>query len=246
MNLKGRSVLVLRPRGQAEALAKLLRDRGADPVVVPAIEIQAPKASPQIDDAIRSSPSFAWAAFTSVNGVEIVLRRAHDLRCRFRPQRIAAIGPETAKVLAGFGLENAWIPTTFTTEALADELPHAGGEVLLIRAASAGPEMDERLRERGMRVRRIDAYRTVQINREPIRAAVDGGVNAVLLTSASIAHSFAAAAGTRDLPPVCCIGPATAEAARAAGLPVDAEAARHTIHGIVDALEALPDHGRAS
>ena len=55
---------------------------------------------------------------------------------------------------------------------------------------------------------------------------------------------FVRAAGTelgRPRPLVVCIGPVTADRARASGLPVDAEADPHTIEGLVAALESALD-----
>ena len=182
MNLSGRSVLVLRPRDQADALAGLLRERGAEPVVVPAIEIQAPENSVDIDAAIRDATTFEWAVFTSVNGVRIVMDRVHELDVPFDPAHIGAIGPGTARALHGSGYGEVWTPPVYTTDALAEELPDARGEVLLVRAEAAGNELDRRLRDRGMRVRRIDAYRTVETNHDANDCAIEALVNSTAFT----------------------------------------------------------------
>ncbi|HTC82600.1 MAG TPA: uroporphyrinogen-III synthase, partial [Acidimicrobiia bacterium] len=49
--------------------------------------------------------------------------------------------------------------------------------------------------------------------------------------------NYLAVAGDLPVPPVvACIGPVTADTARANGLTVDVVAAEHTIEGLVDAL----------
>jgi uroporphyrinogen-III synthase len=68
----------------------------------------------------------------------------------------------------------------------------------------------------------------------------------VTFTSSSTVTNYLAVAGDAPVPPVvACIGPITAETARAAGLTVDVVAAEHTIDGLVRALvEALGPDGR--
>ena len=58
--------------------------------------------------------------------------------------------------------------------------------------------------------------------------------------------NYLAVAGGLPVPPVvACIGPITADTARAAGLHVDIVAVEHTIEGLVGALvEALGPDGR--
>jgi uroporphyrinogen-III synthase len=105
----------------------------------------------------------------------------------------------------------------------------------------AGPELDLALSARGFDVDRVDAYRTIPAGGSRIAAALASGVDAVAFTSASIVRAFAEACseepdGAGPRPLVCCIGPATAQACAAAGLPVDCEATDHTIPGLVDAI----------
>jgi uroporphyrinogen-III synthase len=80
---------------------------------------------------------------------------------------------------------------------------------------------------------------------EAARALAAGAVDAVTFTSASTVLGFVRAGGPELLgaaasrPFVVCIGPVTADQARASGLPVDAEADPHTIDGLVAALESV-------
>jgi uroporphyrinogen III methyltransferase/synthase len=63
----------------------------------------------------------------------------------------------------------------------------------------------------------------------------------VTFTSSSTVRFFMDGLGGRPLPNgarVISIGPVTSAAARAAGLEVDAEAARHDVDGLVEALLA--------
>lgn len=241
-SLHGVRVLVLRPEHQASALVRLLEEHGAVPVPIPAIKILPPADWAQIDDAVLRLREFDWIVFTSRNGVESFLSRVGRGRIKTAegfPERVGAIGPGTRDALLKLGITVDWMPQSFTSAALSEELPDPPANVLLVRADIATTELEDTLRTRRFSVERVDAYRTESAHAEQIRKAV-GTVDAVALTSASIARSFAAAAGTLEpekLPAQVSIGPATTAACRGAGLEVDVEAEEHTIAGLIRALE---------
>lgn len=232
--LAGRRILVLRPKAQAAELADLLAWEGAVPVLAPAIRILAPDDFGPIEEALSGGQD--WTLFTSVNGVEA-------LRGRLRPEalgRVAAVGPATAAALTVEGVHAAFIPSAYTTVALAEELPGPPATACLVRADVAAGDLEAILRSRGFTVQRVDAYRSEPEDPAAIRAALAGPLDAVALTSASITRAFAEAADGHRPPPLVSIGPATSAAARAVGLAVAAEARPHTMPGLVEALvEAL-------
>jgi uroporphyrinogen III methyltransferase/synthase len=231
-------VLVLRPEQQASQLARLLVAEGAEPVLVPAIRILPPDDWTAIDRAVERLQAFEWIVFTSVNGVDHFLSRLPD--AARLAGKVGAIGPGTKQSLVARGIEVAWMPRSFTSAALGEQLPGPPAKVLLVRADIATAELEDTLRARGFELERVDAYRTEAINGEEIRAVVDR-VDAVALTSASIARSFGQAAGRYGgtPPAICSIGPATSQACRAEGLSVDVEAREHTIAGLVRAMSEL-------
>jgi uroporphyrinogen III methyltransferase/synthase len=250
--LGGWRILVLRPEGQADELARALEALGATPLVVPAISIEPLVDYGPVDRALDRAGSYDWVLFTSVNGVAGVTGRMAERGLGPADTfgagggRVGAIGPATRRALEQAGIGVDWVPSRFTTQALAAELPVAmrgpgSGSVCVFRADVAGPELDDALAARGFDLERVDAYRTVPAGGDQITAALASGVDAVAFTSASIVRAFVEAAsedcsdranGTRP-PLVCCIGPATAEACRAADLSVDCEATEHTIPGLV-------------
>lgn len=237
--LEGIRVLVLRPEHQAWRLAGELEAQGAVTVSVPAIKILPPADWSRIDDAVRRLSSFDWIIFTSVNGVESFLSRV-GLAEGF-PERVGAIGPATMQALVGAGVTVDWTPASFTSAALAAELPGPAAAVLLVRADIATTELEDSLRARGFVVERVDAYRTEPANAAAIREVL-GRVDAVALTSASIARSFAQATAGVEAdrrPVIASIGPATTAACVTAGLRVDVQATQHTIGGLVAALAAF-------
>lgn len=240
--LEGLRVLVLRPDHQAAELAGMLRAVGAEPVVVPAIRILPPKSWERVDRALHTLDRYDWAVFTSVNGVQSFTGRASELEIGSGafPARVGAIGPGTARALERFGLQVDWMPTSFTSATMGEELPDPPARVLLVRADVASRQLDDRLARRGFDVDRVDAYRTEDCGAGGILQAIKES-DAVALTSASIAASFARALSSGPgRPLVASIGPATSAACRRLGIHVDVEASEHTMPGLVEALSRHP------
>lgn len=245
--LQAKRVLVLRAEHQANELAEMLSARGAQPVMVPVIRILPAKNRSTIDDALKRLHDFQWAVFTSVNGVESILSRMQaggKKRADGRPglnipTRVAAIGPATARALHAAGVVVDWMPGTYTSVAMGEELPGPPSKVLLIRAEVAPTDLEEILRRRGFEVERLNAYRT-EATGAPGLVEVLHDLDAVTLTSAWIVRCFVEAAGPKlrhmDAT-VCSIGPATTRACHNHGIKVDVEASEHTLPGLVEALE---------
>lgn len=256
--LTGVRVLVTRTRTQASELSAVLRELGATVLEAPAIATVPPRSAEPMRRAVRAlaEERYGWLVLTSANGVRALteaLRRARR-DARAVRAKVAAIGPGTAEALARVGIVPDLIPPTFTTEAVGAAFPRARGRgrVLLMRADQAERRLDAALREKGWTVERVVAYRIVDAAkvRPRLKPAMEGVRRRVLegevdvLTFASGGTVRAFKRWLRGTPArrakVVCIGPVTAEAARAAGLRVTAVAREHTIPGLVAAtLEAV-------
>lgn len=232
-------VLILRPEGQSEELASMLMEQGLEVANVAAIEIVPLENVSELDAALAGADSFDLVVFTSVNGVAAALDRMRSSGSdpSKLSGRAAAIGPATAAALEAAGITVAWMPSRFTTDAMADEMPDAYKRVLLVRADIASTELEDRLRARGIDVARVNAYGTREANHALIREEMGRGIDVALVTSASVARSFAAATKGMPLPPVLSIGPATTAACREEGIEPASEAYEHTIGGLVGCLE---------
>ena len=109
--------------------------------------------------------------------------------------------------------------------------------MLLPRAAVARDVLPDALRAAGWQGDVVGAYRTVPATPSAEELAAARMADAITFTSASTVTRYLEAARPDAVPPVvACIGPVTAEAARAAGLTVTAVAEAHTIDGLVAAL----------
>jgi uroporphyrinogen III methyltransferase/synthase len=253
--LFGKRVLVTRARDQAGAAARLLRERGAFPILVPTIEIHPPSDPAPLAAAVRHlAERDGWVVVTSANGVETlwneVRRQGKDARV-FGRSRIAAIGPGTAAALAACGLAADLVPGEHRGEALAAELLAAMGDarprVLVARAEVARDIVPDALRAAGCAVDVVATYKTCPpppAALEGLAAALEAGeIDAVTFTSSSTVSHFCEALGERAaalLARTCVasISPVTSATARARGVRVDVEAGAYTMAGLVDALEA--------
>ncbi len=241
--LRGRAVLVTRPRERAAELMAMLERKGAVPLLAPTIRL-VPAPPGALDGAVNelSRGHFAWVLFTSAVGVDSVFRRLEDGNVAWSHHlaSVGAIGEGTARALRRRGVEPALVPESFTTEGLGRAMPEGSGRVLLPRADIAPSGLEETLRRKGWTPVRVDAYRTEfppSLPRDADDALRSGRVDAVTFTSPSTVTGYMRLAGDVREPAVVCIGPVTARAARDAGLRVDVEAHPHTIEGLVAALE---------
>jgi uroporphyrinogen III methyltransferase / synthase len=238
--LNGMRVFVTRTRAQAGKLSALLRDAGAVPLEFPAIKIAPPSSYEGLDEALGSLERFEWVVFTSPNAVDAVWARLEGRDARaFAANKVAAVGPATADALRQRGIEADFVPSTFTSAALAREFPAAEGEILVPQAEDAPDDLLRASDAAGRAVHIAPAYRTVTDDASVSagRQALAEGVDAVLFTSGSTVRSFVELWGPP--PPdciVCCIGPRTAEVAAELGVMVGAVAEEHTLDGLVSAL----------
>jgi len=248
MSLAGRRIVVTRAAEQAEELTGLLRDAGAEPVVIPTIRIDAPESWADLEAALGRLPDYRWVVFTSSNGVRAFAARAAAVGVPLEGldgSRVAAVGASTARALKEVGIDPAFVPSVERSSAMAAELPDVVDQrVLLTRADIANPRLADTLRTRGAaRVDDVVAYRTVLTAPtgdalEELRRGVDG----ITFTSPSTLRGFQAGGGEwrslLDGVAVVTLGPATTEAVRREGMEVAREAADRSMSALVDALVA--------
>ena len=244
--LFGKRVLVTRSRRQASSLSRLLAERGARPVELPAIDIQALVDTTALDTAIDGLANYDWVVFTSTNGVEAFFQRLRSLGRDARTLanlRISAIGPATARALEDRGI----VPNAYTGADLVNGFANqdtAGKRFLLPRADIADSELADGLTRLGAEVHEVTAYHTVPATDAITRARemlLSGEIDVITFTSSSTVSNLVAAFGgarpeTNGVLGAC-IGPKTAETANKAGLKVDVVAREHTIPGLVAAIE---------
>ena len=238
--LSGRSVAVTRARAQSSELARRLEQLGASVVQAPVITVRPLQGAP-----LDPSP-YDLICLTSPNGVAALFERlaagGRDARS-LAGARIAAIGPGTARALAGHGIAADVVPERFVAESLVQALAEVPVQrALVARARQARDVLPDALRERGAEVDVLDLYETLA---EPLsETALEAARRAdyITFTSSSTVRFFLQAAGAQaGLSPgtrIVSIGPVTSETLREHGMEPHIEAERHDIDGVIAALLA--------
>ena len=242
--------MVTRPRGRGSALAEMLAAEGAEPILIPTIEIGPPSSWCALDAALVTLRSFDWLVFTSANAVEAFAARARTLALSADARRVGVIGPATGKAVRDvLGREPDLMPARYVAEDFAEALRPLvdGGFVLLVRAAVARDVLPEALTEAGAQVTVAEAYRNVVPEgsvAELRQLFQTSPPDAITFTSASTARNLAALleAGGLSLPVgilLASIGPITSGAMREMGWEVTVEAGESTVEGLVAALRGM-------
>lgn len=244
--LFGQTVLVTRPRQQADLLVDYFAELGAKVLVQPAIELTEPRDWTPVDAAIDQLAEFDWLVFSSRNGVEYFLlrlaARGFDARA-LRNAKLAAIGPATVDALAEHGLFADLSPDEYRAEALADALsPFAaqGSRFLLLRASRGRDVLPEKLAEAGGTVEQVVVYESCDMTSadpEVANLMRAGQIDWTTVTSSAIARSLVRMFG-KDLrrTKLVAISPLTAEVLREQRMPAELVAEVYTSEGLVDVL----------
>jgi hydroxymethylbilane synthase len=224
-----RRVVVTRAAGQSAGLLSALREAGLEPLLVPAIEIELEPDGGDLRTAVAELRKYRWAVITSANGARAVVEAAERTRTELGAVSWAAIGPATRRELEDRGIEVTFQPSQSSGTAMASGLPVLPGDrILVVRGDLSDADLATTLRARGADVDDVLAYRTHEApegSRLLLRqATARSGIDAVLFTSGSsvrglVALGQAESIDVRSMPAVC-IGPETADVARAAGFQV--------------------------
>ena len=245
--LFGRRIVVTRAQPQAAELASTLRQRGAEAIELPAIAFAPPEDLDRLARAAAQVGRYHWVVFTSPTGVARFFEHLRDARSLGGVQ-VAAIGPATAAALAERNVVADLVPEQYVAEALLEALsdevgpdevgPDSPGRVLIPRAETARDVLPNGLAAAGWEVDVVPAYRTVAPAVDPDAASLPADAEVITFTSSSTVTNFVDAYGADAVPQVVAsIGPITSATARDRGLEVAIEAAEHTIHGLIAALE---------
>lgn len=232
------AVLVTRPGGEADPVARALEAVGYRVHAVPMVATQ------PLDFDRPDLAHYDWVVVTSAAGVNALAELPAG-------PRWAAVGSATARALRARGVEPALVPNEANGLALANALPDAHGKrVLLVRASAAAADLPTRLRERGAAVEELAAYLTVEgpaSAAEPLKAALaDVDLAAIVFASGSAIRGFAALGGSAAWPAIT-IGPGTTTIAQQCGFRVIAQAETQSTEALVAAVvRAIPVGERKS
>jgi uroporphyrinogen-III synthase len=234
-----------------------LRRRGAEPIELPTIRIVPARDRTRLTGALLTAVNGGhdWIAFTSVNAVRAsaeALLGAGRAGLGAGRVRIAVVGGRTADAVTDQGGRVDIVADPATAEGLVGRMVESGivgKRILYPHGDLASDVLPRRLIEAGAVVDAVEAYRTeweTEQRSDAVAAITTGNVDIVTFASpSSIRAMLAVLAGSVDglaSARVVCIGPVTANAARALGVRVDAVADDASLDGI---LSAVMDQSRS-
>jgi uroporphyrinogen-III synthase len=202
-------ILVTRPTEEGERLAKLLRARGHEPILSPAIDIQ-------FEDGPDLSVESAQAILvTSANGVRALARRT-----RTRDVSLFVVGPQTAEAAraAGFvSVRDAKGDSKILAQSVREWTSPGGGSLVYAAGDAITDDLVATLSVQGFDVEVLRLYRTREratLSDAAIAALASDALDAVMLFSPRSARAFVQQVLRADLQKNCekavalCISPA--------------------------------------
>lgn len=248
--LAGKRIVVTRAEEQAGKLHDLLEERGAEVMDLPVLTIVPEENAP----APGPAGDYDWVLLTSVNAVQMfarLLERHGRGLAEFAVCRIATVGPATADALREYGLSPALTPPEAVGESLLAALQEqtgslAGLSILLPQGNLARPLIRDTLSAQGAKVHALITYRTEAVPATEEQLQTLGGFrpDAVTFASPSAVRNFFAITDdmkckriNKDDCRLISIGPITSQALKELGKPVVQEARKHTLDGLVEAVD---------
>jgi uroporphyrinogen-III synthase len=262
--LKGRTVALTRPCGQADEAAQLIRQRGWEPYFIPTIEIK------PLTDFSAIKPFIAalaggkvdFVVFMSVNGVRHLFDAAAGLKetdrliAGLQKSVTVSVGPRTAEELEARQIHVDLVPTQYTSDGIAQAMltrfQLAGKTVAVPRTTSASPTLKDALSKVGANVEEVYVYESGIPNDEQVKKRfledlqaekIDAVVFGSALCAKNLFHmlsSHISAKKLRDLInqklAVVAIGPVTAQALGELGVRIDVMPKSHVFEDAIAEL----------
>lgn len=171
--LQGLHIAVTRPIDQAESIVEAIHHHGGKSTLFPLLAIAPLQDYSEFDAKISTLDQADWAIFISTNAVDNALPRI--LR-RFgkipEDLNFAAIGHQTAKELALYGVHQVLTPhTRFDSEtllALAEMQDVANKTVVIFRGVGGREVLADTLKSRGATVIFAESYRRINPQKDTL------------------------------------------------------------------------------
>lgn len=265
-NLKGKTVALTRPSGQAEEAGKLIKAKGGIPYYIPAIEIRPLSNFEPVKKFIEQLQlgKVDYIILMSTNGVKYLfsaaggLNQTGELKKGLAKAFVIAVGPRTAQELEAYNVHVGLVPEKYSSEGLIECLQGkelSGKTIRIPRTSNATPTLTDKLKEMGADVEEIYVYESglpedENLKAKFLEALTAGKIDAVVFGSGLSAKNIfrmltdklsmdklrAIFAGKVT---VVAIGPTTAEALLAMGIRVDVMPKDYLFE---DALAALAEY----
>lgn len=239
-------VLITRPAGRGDGLAKELEARGFEPLHSPFIEFRY-ETDADLTEAVTdlAHGEFQWLLLTSATTVKALTALPEWAQMPAEQEfRAAAVGEVTAQAARDAGLEVELIAQGSAQSLISVFPPNQQGPdgleptILYPVSSAAPPQLELALKMAGYSVQRETAYRpkTVPQPREVVDGLAAGGFAAVVVTSPMIMRALSQLSIQEDTK-IIAIGKPTHDAAISLNIPVAAVAKEPNDAALAEAVD---------
>ncbi len=245
--LRGKKILVTRPKEQALEFASMLENEGSTPILLPSTEIYPVEDSEEVSKALEEIENYDWIMFTSVNGVRYFLKAHFELLKNMKDKKkfkIAAVGEKTALEIKSQGFEVDFTPSTATGHQLAEEMGKVKDfNILIPRGDKGKKDIRTGLEQQGARVHDLRVYenQTLELPRDDVREVLEDEMDVLTFTSPFAVKVFEQRVKDSGQYPknalISCIGPVTKKTLADHGYEVDILPGQHSLEGMIEAMK---------
>jgi uroporphyrinogen-III synthase len=264
--LKGKTIALTRPIGQAEEAGKLIENKGGIPYYIPAIEIKPLNNPEPVTHFISElqTGTIDYVILMSTNGVKCLFEAAKNINQTDALHKgltqtcVIGVGPRTAQELETYSVHVDIIPEKYSAEGLLEVLTAkdvAGKVIRIPRTTSAAPILKNQLTNMGADVQEIYVYESGLPLNEDLKNKfhkdlTNGNIDAILFGSGLSAKNIFKML-TEKTPieqlqkiitekiTIVAIGPTTAQALKELNIKVDVIPQDYLFE---EALNALAKH----
>ena len=197
--LKGKTVALTRPIGQAEEAGQLIQAKNGVPYYIPAIEIKPFNNSEPVKHFINELQTgiVDYVILMSTNGVKHLFEAAQNINQTSALQDgltkscIIGVGPRTAQELNAYGVHVDIVPEKYSSEGLLEILTTkeiAGKVIRIPRTTNAAPTLKNQLTDMGADIQEIYVYESglpidEELKNKFYEDLTNGHINAILFGS---------------------------------------------------------------
>lgn len=245
-------IAIMRPASYLAESVKLATSMGFTAVTAPMIDV--------VDKKDANFKGFVervmkgevdYVVFTSANGVEFTLLKLNEPEEfveQLNKTHVVAIGPSTKNALLKSGIRVSFMPESYSSEGLVEQLAGIEGAAIEIARSSHGaPELVEGLKKKGAVVHETQVYQIISPRDERhealMKRALAGEVDIFAFTSSMMARNFMALAdemgvkdelvGIMNEKTVAAIGKPTADTLSEFGVSVKVMPERYTFEELL-------------
>jgi uroporphyrinogen-III synthase len=248
-SLKGKTVAITRPAGQAEEAGKLIEAKGGVAYYIPAIEIKGLSNFSSVKKFITEllKGQVDYVIFMSTNGVKYLfgaaetLKQTGELKEGLAKAFVIAVGPRTAQALEEeYHVQVGLVPMKYSSEGLIECFQGrevSGKKIRIPRTSNATPTLTEKLKQMGAQVEEVYVYESglpvdEKLKNKFFQDLTSGKIDAIVfgsgLSAKNIFKMLSEKASMEKLRNIIndkvttvAIGPTTAEALKEMGVKVD-------------------------